>query len=144
MDKKNWIILAVVVLIAAAMWVRSRLAATDPFRLSAKSRTAKQASMIMYRSCLTLLAQMGQAPMSGETPGAFARRVDEQLKNPEFVAFADAVAMSAYSRSGANKQTVDCGRRAYRAFEKSMNQREKLRLMITRILKGLGEFESIP
>lgn len=139
------IILLILLLIAlAALWVRARLAATDPIRLSAKARTAKMASLIMYRAILTLLAQMGQATMSGETPGAFARRVDEQLKNPEFVAFADAVAMSAYSRAGVTKQVVDSGRKAYRVFEKSMKRNEKLRFLATRLVKGLGEFESIP
>lgn len=143
-----WILLIVLLILLllalAALWVKKRLEATDPIRLSAKSKTAKMAALILYRSCLTLLAQMGQAPMSGETPGVFARRVAAQLKNPEFVAFADAVAMSAYSRAGVTKQVVDSGRKAYSAFEKSMKRNEKLRFIMTRLVKGLGEFESIP
>lgn len=143
-----WIVLILLLILAlialAILWVRARLANTDPIRLSARARTAQQAALILYRSILTLLAQMGQAPMSGETPGAFARRVDAQLKNPELVAFADAVALSAYSRAGVNKQVVDSGRRAYRTLEKSMKRNEKLRFIMTRLVKGLGEFESIP
>lgn len=140
-----WVVLILLLILALAiLWVRARLANTDPIRLSAKARTAKQAALILYRSILTLLAQMGQAPMNGETPGAFARRVDAQLKNPEFVAFADAVALSAYSRAGVNKQVVDSGRKAYRTFESSMKRNEKLRFLMTRLVKGLGEFESIP
>lgn len=139
------ILLLILVLAAlAVLWARARLENTDPIRLSARARTAQQAALILYRSILTLLAQMGQAPMSGETPGAFARRVDAQMKNPEFVAFADAVALSTYSRAGVTKQAVDSGRKAYRAFEKSMKRNERLRFIMTRLVKGLGEFESIP
>lgn len=151
-EQKNfgwlWILLAallILLLIAlAVLWARARLAASDPVRLSGKAKTAQQAALILYRACLTLLAQTGLAPMNGETPGAFARRVSAQTRNAEFVAFADAVALSAYSRAGVDRQTVERGRRAYAAFEKGLKRSEKLRFMAVRLLKGLGEFESIP
>ena len=100
--------------------------------------------MILYRSILTLLAQTGQSPISGETPGAFARRVCAQTKNPNFIAFADGVAMGVYARAAINRQVVDAGRRAYLTFEKSMKRGERLRFTATRLFRGLGEFESIP
>ncbi len=146
----NWtwiilVILAILILLALiALWVYARLAATDPLRLSAKAQTANQAALILYRSILTLLAQTSFGPMSGETPGVFARRVCAQVKNPDFIAFADAVALAAYSRDGMTKQTVDLGRNAYRAFEKGLKKSERMKFMLTRILRGLGEFESIP
>lgn len=143
-----WILLIILLILALLallyLLIRRRLDATDPIRLSARAKTAREASLILYRSILTLLAQTGQGPMSGETPGAFARRVSAQTPNPDFVAFADAVALSAYARAGANKQTVDLGRRAYRTFEKTLKNGEKLRFTMTRLLKGLGEFENIP
>lgn len=143
-----WILLIVLLILAlialAILWVRSRLMATDPIRLSAKAKTAMDASMILYRSILTLLAQMGQTPLSGETPGMFARRVCAQMENPEFVAFADEVAMIAYSRNGVSRQAIDEGRAAYQTFEKAMKKGEKLRFIATRLFRGLGEFESIP
>lgn len=143
-----WILLAILLLLIlialAALWIRARLAATDPIRLSAKAKTAQQAAMILYRSILTLLAQTGQSPISGETPGAFARRVCAQTKNPNFIAFADGVAMGVYARAAINRQVVDAGRRAYLTFEKSMKRGERLRFTATRLFRGLGEFESIP
>lgn len=138
------ILLILILLALAALWVRLRLSRTDPVRLSGKAKTAQQAALILYRSILTLLAQTGQGPMNGETPGAFARRVNAQTKNSDFVTFADAVAASAYSRAGADRQTVECGRRAYAAFERSLKKGERARFTATRLFKGLGEFESIP
>lgn len=138
------VILLILLLIALiALWVRMRLSATDPIRLSGKVHV-QQAALVLYRSILTLLAQTGQSPMNGETPGAFARRVNAQTKNPDFIAFADAVAVSAYSRAGADMQTVECGRRAYATFEKGLKRSERMRFILTRLFKGLGEFESIP
>ena len=138
------VILAVLLLLALiALWVRMRLNATDPIRLAEKVN-AQQAALVLYRSILTLLAQTGLAPMNGETPGTFARRVNAQLKNPDFVYFADAVAVSAYSRAGADAQTVERGRRAYAAFEKGLKKTERMRFAFTRLFRGLGEFESIP
>lgn len=143
-----WILLIVLLLIAlialAVLWIRRRLADADPIRLSAQAKTARQAMMILYRSILTLLAQTGQVPMSGETPGAFARRVGAQTRNPDFIAFADAVAMSVYARAGASRENVEQGRRAYRAFLSGLRRGERLRFAVTRIFKGLGDFESIP
>lgn len=142
-----WILLVILLILLllalVALWVRMRLSATDPIRLAAKVN-AQQAAMVLYRSILTLLAQTGLSPMNGETPGAFARRVNAQTKNPDFIAFADAVAVSAYSRVGADMQTVESGRRAYAAFEKGLKKSERMRFILTRLFQGLGEFESIP
>ncbi len=139
------IILLILILLAIlCLLIRKRLNATDPIRLSEQAEDAVKASMILYRSILTMLQQTGQAPMSGETPGAFARRVDAQTPNPDFVAFADAVALSAYARAEISEASVDVGRNAYRTFEKGLKRGERLRYMMTRITKGLGEFEIIP
>ena len=142
-----WILLVILLILLLlaliALWVRMRLSATDPIRLSGKT-DAQRAAMILYRSILTLLAQTGLSPMNGETPGAFARRVNAQTRNPDFVAFADAVAVSAYSRAGADQQTVECGRRAYAAFDKGLKKSERMRFIAVRLFRGLGEFESIP
>lgn len=138
-------ILAVLLLLAlAALWVRRRLAASDPVRLCDQTEEPGQAAMILYRSILTLLNQTGQAPLSGETPGAFARRVAAQTPNPDFVVFADAVAMSAYARAEVSRATVDIGRRAYQTFEKGLKRGERLRFMLVRLTRGLGAFDTIP
>ena len=143
-----WLLLIVLLLVAlialAVLWIRRRLADADPIRLSAQAKSARQAMLILYRSILTLLAQTGQSPMNGETPGAFARRVSAQTRNPDFVAFADAVAMSVYARAGASCENVEQGRRAYRAFLNGLRRGERLRFAVTRIFKGLGQFETIP
>lgn len=143
-----WILLGCLLLLlilALIVWLaRRRLAATDPILLSAKAETEQQSVMILYRSILTLLARGGQAPMSGETPSAFARRICEEGFNPDFVAFADAVALSVYARGGASDEAVQLGRNAYQTFMQSLKKREKLRFAVHRILHGLGNFEAIP
>lgn len=143
-----WILLAVLLLLALialiALWMRSRLVAADPIRLSGRAKTARQAALILYRSILTLLAQTGQAPLNGETPGAFARRVCAQNINPDFVAFADAIALNAYGRAEISRENVEQGRSAYAQFLKGLGRGERLRFAAARIFKGLGEFEAIP
>ena len=143
-----WIVLSILLLmllIALAVWrVRARLRATDPVRLSAKAPTAAQAALILYRAILTLLAQTGQGPLNGETPGAFARRISAQQSNPDLVAFSDAVALAAYARAGVGRPTVEQGRRAYAALLGSLKKKERMRFALVRLFKGLGEFETIP
>jgi len=143
-----WILLAVLFLLTlillAVMLIRARLAANDPGRLSARAQDAQQAMLIMYRSILTLLAVTGQAPLSGETPGAFARRICAGGTNPDFVLFADSVAMSVYARQAATRQTVEAGRRAYAVFLKGLSGGQRFRFAAVRLTRGLGRFESIP
>jgi len=139
------VILVILVLIFAAwLFVRARLRNADPVYLTARTRDARQAAMILYRANLTLLAHMGQGPLSGESPEAFARRVTSQVDNADFVAFVQAVALSAYAARPVDGQTVLAGRRAYAAFYAAMRPVEKLRFTLTRIFRGLGNFESIP
>ena len=42
------------------------------------------------------------------------------------------------------KEHVEVGLRAYRTFLKSMRPAERARFTLTRIVRGLGDFESIP
>ena len=141
-----WILLAALLLLLAvllaALWVRSRLRATDPMRLSAAAPTAAQAMLILYRSMLTLLAQQGQGPLNGESPGGFARRACPG--NGDFAAFADSIALCAYARRGADREAVERGRRAYQAMLASMRRGERLRFALARIFRGLGDFSAIP
>ncbi|MBE5774685.1 MAG: transglutaminase domain-containing protein [Clostridiales bacterium] len=143
-----WILLVILVILvlifAAWLFVRARLRNADPVYLTARTRDARQAAMILYRANLTLLAHMGQGPLSGESPEAFARRVTSQVDNADFVAFVQAVALSAYAARPVDGQTVLAGRRAYAAFYAAMRPVEKLRFTLTRIFRGLGNFESIP
>ena len=140
--------LAIVLLLAlaalAALWVRARLRRANPARLAGEARTARQASMIVYRANLTLLAHMGQTPVNGETPEAFAARVSGQFDNPEYLAFARAVSDAAYGRRPPDRDDVENGLRAYVGFYRAMGRREKLRFALTRIRRGLGDFEAIP
>ena len=52
--------------------------------------------------------------------------------------------MSVYARAGASCENVEQGRRAYRAFLNGLRRGERLRFAVTRIFKGLGQFETIP
>jgi hypothetical protein len=82
--------------------------------------------------------------MNGETPGKFARRINAQTTNPDFVVFSDAVALNAYARKPVDRSVVVRGRRAYAAFMENMSMRERLRFAFIRLTRGLGTFENIP
>ena len=102
------------------------------------------AAMILYRSMLTLLNQLGQAPSSGEPPEAFARRVTASIPNPAYERFVSGVARSRYSGRPVSRELVNAGREAYVVFLNGMRRGEKLRFHIRRALRGLGSFERIP
>ena len=142
-----WILLAALLLAAlialAVLWTRRRLAATDPLKLCAAADN-QQAAMILYRAMLTLLAQLGQAPASGETPEAFAQRATLNMPNPDYEDFVSGVARSRYSGRAVSRRTLDAGRAAYAVFLSGMRRGERLRFNIRRVLHGLGNFESIP
>ena len=143
-----WILLAALVLAALiallVLWVRRRLIATDPLRMCRATRSGAAAALILYRAMLTLLAQTGLAPMSGETPEAFASRAVQALPNDDYERFVSDVVRSRYSGKPLTRQTLEAGRRAYLAFLNSMRRSEKLRYTLRRVLHGIGDVEQIP
>jgi len=143
-----WIWLIALVLIAlitlAVLWVRKRLADTDPLKLCVSTRSAQMAALILYRGILTLLSQIGQAPHPGETPQAFAQRVCASLPNPDYELFVSEVVRSRYSGRGVTRECLDAGRSAYAVFLNSMRWNERTRFHVRRVFHGLGCFESIP
>lgn len=142
----SWLLLPLILiaLILMGLWVRRRLRRADPMALCAETRRAQQAAMIAYRANLTLLAHMGQSPQNGETPDAFVERVCKDLNNPDYADFVRAVSYSRYGGRPLRKEHVEVGLRAYRTFLKSMRPAERARFTLTRIVRGLGDFESIP
>ena len=68
----------------------------------------------------------------------------EQLKNDDFVAFATAVSDAGYGRQPLKRGDIDAGLRAYEGFRKALGLKEKIRFTVTRITRGLGDFERIP
>ena len=139
------VVLVLLVLIAlAVLWVKKRLADTDPLKLCTSTRSAQLAAMILYRSILTLLSQIGQAPQAGETPEVFARRVTASLPNPDYELFVSEVVRSRYSGKGLTRDGLDAGRSAYVVFLNGMRFSERIRFHVRRIFHGLGSFENIP
>ena len=143
-----WILLAVLAVLALVallmLWLRRRLIATDPLKMCMAARSAATAALILYRGILTLLAQTGLAPMSGETPEAFAQRAVQALPNADYERFVSDVARSRYSGRPVTRQTLEAGRRAYLAFLNSMRRSERLRYTLRRVLHGIGDLEQIP
>ena len=137
------LIVLLILLLAAlvAWWVRQRLQAADPMILCRKSRRASRAAMIAYRANLTLLGHMGQYPQAGESPEAFAQRVAKELENPDFEAFSRAVTLGRYGGKPIRRDDVETGLRAFETFEKGMRRTERVRFILTRVFKGLGDFE---
>ena len=132
-------------LIALAIaWARRRLRRADPLLLCAEENDPDRQAMILYRACLTALGQLGQAPASGEAPDAFAGRVAKQLKNADYADFVRAVSLRRYGRKPLEKADLAAGRKAYLRLVKGMSRREALRYALSRIRRGLGDFDSIP
>ena len=144
----HWWLLSILLLIGliavTARWVMKRLRLSDPAALCGSVRSYREAAMILYRANLTLLAHLGQTPAGGESPGAFARRVAEQLGNDDFAAFADAVENASYGRQPLHREDIDAGLSAYEEFRDALGLRERIRFMLTRVFRGLGDFETIP
>ena len=142
-----WLLLVIAALALVAVtvrWVRKRLRLSDPAALCGSVRSYGEAAMILYRANLTVLAHLGQAPMGGETPAAFAERASEQLKNDDFAAFATAVSDASYGRQPLKRADIDAGLRAYEGFRRALGLKESARFMWTRVFRGLGDFERIP
>lgn len=142
-----WVLIVLILIAAivlAVLWVKKRLQDTDPLNMCASVRSGALAGMVLYRGILTLLAQMGLAPMNGETPQAFALRADAAISNPAYLRFVDGVVTGRYSGKGFGRETLDNGRKAYAVFLRNMRRGEKLRFCIRRIFHGLGSFENIP
>lgn len=142
-----WVLLALALAaltVAAVRWVMKRLRLSDPAVLCGGVRSYREAAMILYRANLTVLAHLGQAPMGGETPAAFAARAAEQFKNGDFAQFAKAVSDASYGRKALKREDIDAGLRAYRGFVDALGWKERARFAWTRVFKGLGDFERIP
>ena len=144
-----WLLLGglmlLLMLLIAFLLVRRRLEKTNPVRMAAAEKDGVRAAMILYRSILTLLQQLGQAPLSGETPEAFAERIAKNgLENADFTAFSHAVAMNRYAGRKVDKDMLVSGARAYHGFEKKLGRVERIRFAARRLFSGLGDFEAIP
>ena len=141
-----WLIalLLLLLLAAAAALIYRRLRQTDLTWLCGQSRRAQTSAMMIYRATLTLLSHMGQVQQGGETPEAFVARVSEELQNPDYADFARAVTLNRYAGKPVRKDDVEVGLRAYRRFLHGMRRSERLRFTLTRLFRGLGDFESIP
>ncbi len=144
----RWVLALLILLIVgialATRWVRGRLKNSDPEALCAGAESARDAAMVAYRANLTVLAHLGQTPAGGETPEAFAERVAAQLKNPDYAEFVRAVTGARYGRRPVRRDDVALGLRAYRRFTDALARRERARFALHRVLKGLGDFETIP
>ena len=143
-----WILLACLLLAAlialAILWLKRRVEASDPVKLAAQAGSADAACLLLYRAILTLLSRCGLTPRGGETPQAFAARVVQAMPNPDYEAFAAAVAHMRYSDGEPPAGAANAGRRAYLAFLGGMKKGERLRYELRRALSGNGDMENIP
>ena len=144
--KYLWLaLILLLVLLIIVLIVRHRLRRTDPVRLASAEKDARRAALILYRSILTLLAQMGHVPLSGETPAVFAARIaGNGLDNEAFGRFARAVALMQYAGRAPEQEVLDDGLRAYAVFVKKLGRFERIRFAVRRVFSGLGDFEVIP
>ena len=73
-----------------------------------------------------------------------AARVVQAMPNPDYEAFAAAVARMRYSGGEPPAGAANAGRRAYLAFLGGMKKGERLRYELRRALSGNGDMENIP
>ncbi|MBQ8507830.1 MAG: DUF4129 domain-containing protein [Clostridia bacterium] len=143
-----WVLLAVFILLAicalAYLWGRKRLLASDPLKLCVATRSSQQAALILYRGILTLLLQIGLLPQSGETPEQFAARAVLAMPNPYYEDFVSEVVRSRYSGKPLTRETLEAGRRSYVHFLDNMRPVDRARYHLRRMLRGIGDLESIP
>ncbi len=143
-----WILLGVLALLAmialVVLWARHRLQETDPLVMSGMAADAAIAALILYRAILTLLAQLGQVPLNGETPQIFAQRATLNMPNRDFERFALALAHGCYSGREIPSEALEWGRNAYLHFLDSMRRSERWRFHLRRMFRGIGDFERIP
>ena len=130
--------------VAAVRWTIKRLRLSDPAVLCGSVRSYREAAMILYRANLTVLAHLGQAPMGGETPAAFAARAAEQFNNGAFAEFAAAVSDASYGRKPLKREDIEAGLKAYDRFAEALGWKERARFVWIRVFRGLGDFERIP
>ena len=143
-----WILLAVlllaVLIVLLVLWLKKRIAASDPLKLAAATKDTTAACLLLYRAILTLLARYGLVPQGGETAQAFAERVVQTVPNGNYPDFVSAVATLRYSGKNADKETYALGKKAYRAFLNGMKKSERLRYELHRAVSGNGDMENIP
>ena len=141
-----WLLGILLLMVAACfgLWATRRLRRSDPALLCREAQTAREATLILYRANLTLLAHLGMTPGGGEAPASFARRAAEQFKNPHYAPFVEAVTAASYGRQPASRADVQRGLRAYDSFKVCLSRRERLRFIRTRIFHGLGSYDAIP
>ena len=151
-DRPTWPWIALVILLLLALiallivFLRRRLRRTDPAVAVCAAADAGEAGLILYRAMLTLLVKTGQAPLGGETPEDFARRVcTGSLANPDFEEFCGALSRSRYARRmNLEAADLETGLRAYRRLRGAVRPIERLRFDVHRALHGLGDIGAIP
>ena len=144
---RPWLIvlLLLLLLIVIALIVALRLYISTPRFEVRRARSAADKLMVYYRALLTVLEMQGQAPISGETPTAFARRLaDEKLAAPSLVSFTEAVVMSRYAGSKVTPEMCLMGADAYADAVHSLRLGERMRWYRRRIRHGMGSVKQIP
>lgn len=142
-----WLIalIAVLMLLILAAIVALRLYVTTPRHAARRAQTSADRLMVYYRAVLTVLEMQGQVPASGETPAAFAARLEGDRQAAQaFAALTEAVVRAQYAGQQVTPDMCAAGVAAYAAAVKSLRLVEKLRWYRRRVRHGIGDVHRIP
>lgn len=138
-------LLILLLIIIALLLIAIRLLISTPRHIIRRVHNAPDKIMVYYRAILTVLEMQGQAPMSGETPAAFAERLTAaKLAAPSFKEFTDIVVRSRYAGIAVTLDMCSAGAAAYEAAVRSLHIAERLRWYRRRITHGIGSIKQIP
>lgn len=134
----DWPMLALLILLLLALLAALRLYFTSPFRLAANARRADDKLLVWYAACVQALCCMGAPPSNGEAPASYMDRVQAQLDvKPPLTELGQAICLARYSPHKLSRTHAAKAEKIYRALLARMTLRNKLRLTLTRIAKGV-------
>lgn len=129
---------ALLLLLLLAALTALRLYLCAPAARCARERRTNEQLLIWAAALTQALSCMGIRPAPGEGPASYLLRAQEQLGGqPPLTRVGRALCVAAYSGRRLKPAQVEHAERVYRALVRSMTLRQKLSLLLARLLHGL-------
>jgi len=140
-----WVLLLIALLALATAIIARRVRSSDPNRMAARYDDDAVKLLVWYRALLTLIYALGHSPAPGESPEAFAERlVADSVAPEEFLEFARRLSLNRYAHRAPDEAGFELAASAYADIVGRLPLRAKIRWMMGRIARGLGDIRAIP
>ena len=140
-----WWLLAILAALAVAAIAAWRVRVTDPIRRAEKVKDADGQLMLWYLSLNNMLETCGYFAGTGESPAAFAARLEGAGPWSEaYSDFAQAVCRRRYGGKKPAQEDIRLAQAAYRVLWRSMNRRQKARYLTRRALSRMPNLKRVP